>query len=183
MPAADCHRQGSSVTRLHLRAVEHPGVGLTQSTRAPSANCASVRSPAPQRPRAEREERNFARGVDAACSAARRPRRSPPTRKGWRNSRTPYCGTSPGQTRYFRTPARGRAAASAEWNQTPFTAYSKDELAGPAPPIVPKTAIPILSPVSYRKNRNAFGWGGRIRTCECRDQNPVPYHLATPQLQ
>ena len=25
-----------------------------------------------------------------------------------------------------------------------------------------------------------FGWGGRIRTCECRDQNPVPYHLATP---
>ena len=26
-----------------------------------------------------------------------------------------------------------------------------------------------------------YGWGGRIRTCECRDQNPVPYHLATPQ--
>src|SRR5690606_15886885 len=25
------------------------------------------------------------------------------------------------------------------------------------------------------------GWGGRIRTCECRNQNPVPYHLATPQ--
>ena len=25
------------------------------------------------------------------------------------------------------------------------------------------------------------GWGGRIRTYECRDQNPVPCHLATPQ--
>jgi hypothetical protein len=26
-----------------------------------------------------------------------------------------------------------------------------------------------------------LGWGGRIRTCECRYQKPVPYHLATPQ--
>ena len=25
------------------------------------------------------------------------------------------------------------------------------------------------------------GWVGRIRTCECWDQNPVPYHLATTQ--
>src|SRR5215472_15590891 len=25
------------------------------------------------------------------------------------------------------------------------------------------------------------GWGGRIRTFGCRNQNPVPYHLATPQ--
>ena len=25
------------------------------------------------------------------------------------------------------------------------------------------------------------GWGGRIRTSECRYQKPVPYHLATPQ--
>ena len=24
-------------------------------------------------------------------------------------------------------------------------------------------------------------WGARIRTWGCRDQNPVPYHLATPQ--
>jgi hypothetical protein len=28
---------------------------------------------------------------------------------------------------------------------------------------------------------DATGWGGRIRTCECRYQKPVPYHLATPQ--
>ena len=26
-----------------------------------------------------------------------------------------------------------------------------------------------------------YGWGARIRTWECRNQNPVPYHLATPQ--
>ena len=26
------------------------------------------------------------------------------------------------------------------------------------------------------------GWGGRDRTYECRNQNPVPYHLATPQF-
>jgi hypothetical protein len=25
------------------------------------------------------------------------------------------------------------------------------------------------------------GWGGRIRTSGWRDQNPLPYHLATPQ--
>ena len=27
-----------------------------------------------------------------------------------------------------------------------------------------------------------FGWGGRIRTYECRLQKPVPYRLATPQI-
>ena len=26
------------------------------------------------------------------------------------------------------------------------------------------------------------GWGGRIRTYECRHQKPMPYHLATPQF-
>ena len=25
------------------------------------------------------------------------------------------------------------------------------------------------------------GWGGRIRTSECRNQNPVSYRLTTPQ--
>lgn len=29
--------------------------------------------------------------------------------------------------------------------------------------------------------RKPFGWGGRIRTLEWWDQNPLPYHLATPQ--
>jgi hypothetical protein len=27
------------------------------------------------------------------------------------------------------------------------------------------------------------GWGGRIRTSVWRDQNPLPYRLATPQLK
>ena len=26
------------------------------------------------------------------------------------------------------------------------------------------------------------GWGGWIRTNECRHQKPMPYHLATPQF-
>ena len=30
-------------------------------------------------------------------------------------------------------------------------------------------------------HEDSAGWGGRIRTCECRYQKPVPYHLATPQ--
>src|SRR2546421_28336 len=30
---------------------------------------------------------------------------------------------------------------------------------------------------------SGIGWGGRIRTSEWRDQNPLPYHLATPQIQ
>ena len=36
----------------------------------------------------------------------------------------------------------------------------------------------------YRKTDTKVesGWGGRIRTCACRYQKPVPYHLATPQL-
>jgi hypothetical protein len=29
--------------------------------------------------------------------------------------------------------------------------------------------------------RGMRGWGGRIRTSEWRNQNPLPYHLATPQ--
>ena len=34
---------------------------------------------------------------------------------------------------------------------------------------------------SFVENKN--GWGGRTRTHECRDQNPMPYHLATPQCE
>ena len=33
--------------------------------------------------------------------------------------------------------------------------------------------------VTFRSFFN--GWAGRIRTCECWDQNPVPYRLATAQ--
>ena len=31
--------------------------------------------------------------------------------------------------------------------------------------------------------RKFHGWDGGIRTPECRDQNPVAYHLATSQRQ
>src|SRR6476660_8508585 len=32
-----------------------------------------------------------------------------------------------------------------------------------------------------KRSAQETGWGGRIRTCECRYQKPVPYRLATPQ--
>ena len=31
------------------------------------------------------------------------------------------------------------------------------------------------------RTNETVGWGGRIRTYGTRDQNPMPYHLATPQ--
>jgi hypothetical protein len=38
--------------------------------------------------------------------------------------------------------------------------------------------------ISWREGHgrpDRSGWGGRVRTSEWRDQNPLPYHLATPQ--
>ena len=32
-----------------------------------------------------------------------------------------------------------------------------------------------------KRSDDFHGWGGGIRTPECWNQNPVPYHLATPQ--
>ena len=34
--------------------------------------------------------------------------------------------------------------------------------------------------ISWKEDLKS-GWGGRIRTYECRLQKPVPYHFATPQ--
>jgi hypothetical protein len=36
----------------------------------------------------------------------------------------------------------------------------------------------MLSDAATKENG---GWGARIRTWEWRNQNPLPYHLATPQ--
>jgi hypothetical protein len=36
-------------------------------------------------------------------------------------------------------------------------------------------------PFSIAEGLFVYGWGERIRTSECLDQNQVPYHLATPQ--
>ncbi len=33
------------------------------------------------------------------------------------------------------------------------------------------------------ENNLLAGWGGRIRTSVWRNQNPLPYHLATPQFR
>jgi hypothetical protein len=43
----------------------------------------------------------------------------------------------------------------------------------------------ILKLYVYKKNTDQLvgiflGWGGGIRTPECRHQKPMPYHLATP---
>ena len=38
----------------------------------------------------------------------------------------------------------------------------------------------ILYPI-FKIQTNS-GWGGKTRTYEWRDQNPLPYHLATPQF-
>ena len=35
--------------------------------------------------------------------------------------------------------------------------------------------------IQLDQEKSKFGWGGRTRTHEWRDQNPLPYHLATPQ--
>jgi hypothetical protein len=39
----------------------------------------------------------------------------------------------------------------------------------------------IYSSVSDSLKRGLPGWGGRIRTSAWGNQNPLPYHLATPQ--
>ena len=42
---------------------------------------------------------------------------------------------------------------------------------------------PFGKQLRRKSDKLKFGWGGRIRTCECRYQKPVPYHLATPQSE
>src|SRR6266849_1461630 len=39
----------------------------------------------------------------------------------------------------------------------------------------------LLEVIKLFKNKDLYGWGARIRTWEWRNQNPLPYHLATPQ--
>src|SRR3954454_9510930 len=42
------------------------------------------------------------------------------------------------------------------------------------------TKLMLAGAIGFERTTEV-GWGGRIRTCECRYQKPVPYHLATPQ--
>lgn len=48
---------------------------------------------------------------------------------------------------------------------------------GYEPNELPDCSTPRQNTLIIRKN----GWGARIRTSECQDQNLVPYRLATPQ--
>ena len=41
--------------------------------------------------------------------------------------------------------------------------------------------MPYRGKLGLKTIYTASGWTGRIRTCECWDQNPVPYRLATVQ--
>ena len=43
----------------------------------------------------------------------------------------------------------------------------------------PSIPVPVNE---WLGRQGAVGWGGRIRTCEWRHQKPLPYRLATPQL-
>ena len=46
---------------------------------------------------------------------------------------------------------------------------------------LPEKTLSSLFMRCFRSDPDPIGWGGRIRTSECRLQRPVPYHLATPQ--
>ena len=42
-------------------------------------------------------------------------------------------------------------------------------------------ALWSLATGKYRRRERLVGWDGRVRTSEWRNQNPLPYHLATSQ--
>ena len=79
------------------------------------------------------------------------------------SSQKTLCGREMRQKRLFRDLARSRRSKAIRhciW-------HSKRSVNAP----LPNQAI----------DNYEVGWGGRIRTSEWRDQNPLPYHLATPQ--
>src|SRR5476649_913721 len=52
---------------------------------------------------------------------------------------------------------------------------------GFSPALTPGNAALIFAVRIFPAEQGLVGWGGRDRTFECWNQNPVPYHLATPQ--
>src|ERR1700735_53960 len=80
----------------------------------------------------------------------------------------------------------GRIAPTAKkwlgWKD--YSALRASPLRGrPSGVILPRLTHPLgSSPVDEPLQPQKFGWGGRIRTSVWRDQNPLPYRLATPQL-
>ena len=77
------------------------------------------------------------------------------------------------------------------------TSERPGEYAGPWPPAFARKKmgpLPSTGPLGRSRRGQPFfkfasltrktaGWGGRDRTFECWNQNPVPYHLATPQQE
>src|SRR5262249_53260874 len=59
---------------------------------------------------------------------------------------------------------------------TPFIAHRKRDIQKDPPRTGPQSYFRGLK----SRTRRVAGWGGRTRTSEWRNQNPLPYHLATP---
>ena len=99
---------------------------------------------------------------------AKSPARHKPIGLSARFCRAHYPATPPNS----RRPKNG---ANARW-QVLFSVWrqpARQDAGRHCPKKLSNLPIP---PTSLKQ-----GWGGRDRTYECRDQNPVPYHLATPQ--
>ena len=85
----------------------------------------------------------------------------------------------------------GDTGAIDETGLTPGFAPAPSASTDRRQPNLPRSSSPGFAGVkAVSSNRPAtrqifglqrLGWGGRIRTCGCRYQKPVPYRLATPQ--
>ena len=75
-----------------------------------------------------------------------------------------------------------RRADTRTLGQRPKAVRAPGAASETAPPQL-RTAIAARREVATRPIRRKlnFGWGARIRTWEWRNQNPLPYRLATPQ--
>ncbi len=91
-----------------------------------------------------------------------------------------YLATKPRGEQRFGTAVRRSGSAHCLRPTTPpsrqrrFRPTKKGQGCCPVPNTVPLCRRAAVRHVLY-------GWGGRIRTSECRIQSPVPYRLATPQ--
>ena|SRR2546430_4720427 len=64
---------------------------------------------------------------------------------------------------------------------SPFARFCRLPQRRPTPPRSARAwHTQILASGIYPAATGAAGWGGRTRTSEWRNQNPLPYHLATP---
>src|SRR5215216_138657 len=76
----------------------------------------------------------------------------------------------------LNSPSEKRSAYAFPMSQLSWRQISSANLGFALPE---KTLIPPVVLIAFQSEK--IGWGGWIRTNECRFQRPVPYHLATPQ--